>query len=365
MCLPIGWVLCGCVSHPTDLYPIGIYGAQKTNDLPSISRAGFSLVAGPANRSYLNAAQQNGLRVLASPHTTAGAGFSPGAAARAVQQLDGHPALWAWYLADEPDLNLVSPEAVNRAHRELKSVPAQKPTAVVLHNAPNALYYAHTSDILMIDRYPIPWLPLANFGQHVRQTRLALGPAKPLIAVIQAFDWSYYPEIMTQESNLRPPNHAELRCMTYLALAHQATGLFYYTFDDGRWRIDRHVETWQALRQVVIEIRQREPLFTAEHQWWPYRHNFGNWSNRFNRALESSITPAWLRVRRGNAWVPPGNYLLLVNNTELDQRYRITIPVPALESLPVLGEDRSVRLTKDWLQDDFGAYAVHVYGPFS
>jgi hypothetical protein len=113
----------------------------------------------------------------------------------------------------------------------------------------------------------------------------------------------------------------------------------------------------------VTEIRQREPLFSAKHRWWPYRHDFGSWSNRFNSALESSITQSWLRVDQGNDWIPAGDYLLLVNNTEHHQRYRITVPVPSSGSIPVFGENRSVRLVNNWLFDDFGAYAVHVYGP--
>ena len=45
------------------------------------------------------------------------------------------------------------------------------PTALVLFQGYEALDYGNISDILLIDRYPVPWLPLANFGQHVQMAR--------------------------------------------------------------------------------------------------------------------------------------------------------------------------------------------------
>jgi hypothetical protein len=359
-----GLLLCGGCAHPSpSLFPLGIYGIQNKNDLAIVRSAGFNLVTGPARADFLAAAQTLGLKVLASPDTSAGTNFNATAARRAVTTFDAHPALWAWYLVDEPDLALVSPEDVTRAHRFLKSIPAHKPTALVLFNAPNALYYAHLSDIMMIDRYPIPWLPLANFGQHVRQTRLALGQKKPLIAVIQAFDWRYYPELLPGEENLRPPNSVELRCMTYLALALRANGLFYYAFNDGRWNMIEHPDTWRSLTNLIGEVNERLPLFQAEHRWWPYRHYFYDWPHRFNAAMESSITPAWLRVTSANAAVPAGDYLLLVNNTGQAHTYRISLPYGISNPIPVLGENRKVQPVNRWLEDNFAPLAVHIYGP--
>src|SRR5204862_1578754 len=140
-------------------------------------------------------------------------------ARQAIGQVDGQPALCAWYLNDEPDLNLISPDQVKSAQGFMKSLAPSKPTALVIFQGYEARDYANITDVLMVDRYPIPWLPLANFGQHIQMARLALPPNKPLIAVIQAFDWSLSPELLPGERNLRPPTETELRCMTYDALA--------------------------------------------------------------------------------------------------------------------------------------------------
>lgn len=354
----------GCSTPRAPFYPIGIYSVSNTNDFRTVSEAGFNLVAGSANAGYLDAARQANLKVLASPHTSAGPNFNAAAARRAVSAFDSHPALWAWYLIDEPDLHRVDPRRVTEANRYLKWAGAKKPTALVLFQGSTAIDYAHRSDILMIDRYPIPWLPLANFPQHIRLGRLALGKEKPLIAVIQAFDWTYYPDLLS-EKNLRPPTYSELRCMTYSALVQRANGIFYYCFNDGRWKMEEHPETWQALKTVVAEVQQRRPLFQAEHVWWPYAHGFSDPAKRFNSALESSIMPALLRVKRGDENVPAGDYILAVNNTPEEHKYELTVPEGVTVAVPVLGEDRLVPVVKGRIYDTFAPFAVHVYGPLA
>lgn len=359
----LAWFLCGCQSGRLPFYPIGIYSVG-TNDLEVVREAGFNVVRGPARVSYLDAAASRGLRVLAEPGTAAGTNFNALRARSTITRLESHPALWAWYLIDEPDLNQVSPDDVRQANRFLKSLPARKPTALVLYQGAQALHYAGLSDILMIDRYPVPWLPLANFPQHVRMAKLAAGDRQPLIAVVQAFDWSYYPNLLGGEKNLRPPTHAELRCMTYCALAQRANGLFYYCFNDGRWRMEDHPREWGALRSVVAEVNERLPLFEADHLWHPVVHAYQDTATRFNAALESSVTPAFLRVTRGNKSVPSGDYLLAVNTTDKRLDYRIKLPSGVSGSIPMVGTGRSVQTLEGWLADSFEAYAVHVYGPF-
>ncbi|HWI57578.1 MAG TPA: hypothetical protein VNZ22_10145, partial [Bacillota bacterium] len=86
----------GAVANAASFFPIGIYGVNATNDFAELKAAGFNLVVGRAERSYLDAARAAGLKVLASPGTAAGPGFNEKAAAKAVRELDRHPALWAW-----------------------------------------------------------------------------------------------------------------------------------------------------------------------------------------------------------------------------------------------------------------------------
>ncbi len=417
--LGLPW-LPGCRSpelrgYPASL-PLGIYGVNSTNDFAAVKAAGFNLITGPADRAYLDAARRHGLKVLAAPNTSAGPGFNPARARQAIRQFDGHPALWAWYLIDEPDLHEISPDHVKHAQRFVKSLAPTKPTALVLFQGYEARDYANLTDLLLVDRYPIPWLPLANFGQHIQMARLALPPDRPLLAVIQAFDWSCFPELLPGERNLRPPTEVELRCMTYDALARGANGLFYYAYDDGRWKIREHPATWDALTRVVAEVNARRPLFEAERIWWAKNHAFANPAYRFNAALESSITSCRLRVRQGNATIPAGDYVLAVNNTEWTQTYSFSVPERRAEDgkqrtdlgsgtaegmkpteevkpteagggaeensdagsktesgpseppapdfyVPLVGEARTVAVKLGRVTDEFAPYAIHVYGP--
>jgi hypothetical protein len=342
---------------------VGIYGVTRPEDFAVLKGAGFNLVVHAGTPAALDRADTNGLKVLATPGTTAGAGFDPVKARETVARLDRHPALWAWYLADEPDFNDVAPAEVGRARHALKAFGARKPTALALYKGDSALDYGGMADVVLVDRYPIPWLPLAHFAQHVRLARLALGRQKPLLAVIQAFDWSSFPAMVPGEGNLRPPTPEELRCMTYCALAEGANGLFYFGYDCGGWQMAEHPATWQGLTQVVQEVRARLPLFQAEHVWWPKRHAFQDHARRYNAALFSSVASVWLRARMGNELVPAGDYLLAVNTTEQAQGYAFELPWPLEGEVPVLGESRSLRVVGNWVADQFAPLAVHIYGP--
>ncbi len=345
-------------------YPIGIYTGGRTNDLPAIKAAGFNIVTGPASKSYLDAAKRQGLKVFAMPHTSAGPAFNAAKARGAVRAYDGHPALWAWYLIDEPDLNMVAPEHVERAHRFLKSAGARKPTAVVLFRGDEARFYAGIPDMLMLDRYPIPWIPLANFGQHVRLAKLSAGPTKPLIAIIQAFDWSYFPELVPGESNLRPPTRAELRCMTFDALARGANGIFYYSYDARAWKLRVQTEVWEDLAAVVSEVNRLKPLFAAEPAWWHGNVNNTVREKQRNAALEPSVIVTALRVRNGSFAVPMGLYLLAVNTTDSGHTIEFSSPVREVSTAPVLGEDRELTAAEGRFKDHFVPFGIHVYGPF-
>jgi hypothetical protein len=174
-----------------------------------------------------------------------------------------------------------------------------------------------------------------------------------------------------------------MRCMTYDALAHGATGLFYFAFDSG-WKMREHPETWAALKAVVREVNERRPLFQGERQWWPRHHQFVERKLRFNGVLGSSISSTCLRVRQGNDLVPAGDYILAVNNTEHQLHYSFALPASGAATLAVasetvaepgaaatnrapavavLGEGRSVQPEKNRLSDRFERYAVHIYGP--
>ena len=353
----------GCRVARPDAYPIGLYSVGSVTNLAEIADAGFSLVAGPARRGFLDAAKANGIGVIASPGSSAGEHFNVAKVRSTVTKLDGHPALWSWYLIDEPDMHSVSPEKVKAAHRFVKRLGATKQTSLVLYQGDSAKWYGDIADITMVDRYPVPWLPLANFSQHIHKTRLATNAERPLIAVIQSFDWTAHQSMLPGEENLRPPTERELRSMTYSSLARGANGIFYYSYADMRLKERKYPELWKSLKRVVGEVRRREALFAAEHVWWPKAHHFENQDTRFNAALEASVQSVLLQVKRGDGLLPPGHYILAVNTTSLPHTYRFRLPWETTGQVPVLEEGRHVTTDGSWVVDRYAPFAVHVYGP--
>ena len=353
----------GCRVTRPDAYPIGLYSVGSVTNLAEIADAGFSLVAGPARRGFLDAAKANGIGVIASPGSSAGEHFNVAKVRSTVTKLDGHPALWSWYLIDEPDMHSVSPEKVKAAHRFVKRLGATKPTSLVLYQGDSAKWYGDIADITMVDRYPVPWLPLANFSQHIHKTHLATSAERPLIAVIQSFDWTAHQSMLPGEENLRPPTERELRSMTYSSLARGANGIFYFSYADMRLKERKYPELWKSLKRVVGEVRRREALFAAEHVWWPKAHHFENQDTRFNAALEASVQSVLLQVKRGDGLLPPGYYILAVNTTSLPHTYRFRLPWETTGQVPVLEEGRHVTTDGSWAVDRYAPFAVHVYGP--
>ena len=97
----------GCHVIPKADYPVGIYSVGSETNLAEIAAAGFNIVTGPAKREFLDAAEANGIGVLASPGSHAGEQFDLAKVRSTVARHDRHPALWSWYLIDEPDICLL------------------------------------------------------------------------------------------------------------------------------------------------------------------------------------------------------------------------------------------------------------------
>ena len=354
----------GCLVARPGAYPIGLYSVGSETNLAEIADAGFSLVAGPARRGFLDAAKANGIGVMASPGSSAGDHFNPSQGSLHGGQARRTPGVVVVVSDRRAGHATCIPREGGGSASSRETAGASKPTSLVLFRGDEAQWYGNIADITMVDRYPVPWLPLANFSQHIHKTRLATNAERPLIAVIQSFDWAAMPEsILPGEENLRPPTERELRSMTYSALARGANGIFYYSYAEMRLKERKYPELWEALKRVVKEVRRRETLFAAEHVWWPKAHHFENQDTRFNAALEASVQSVLLRVKRGDGLLPPGHYILAVNTTPLPHTYRFRLPWKTTGQVPVLEEGRHATTDGSWVVDRFDPFAVHVYGP--
>lgn len=165
-----------------------------------------------------------------------------------------HPALLAWYLADEPE-GRVPPETARKQYQDLKSQDLNHPIGLC-HTAFGALTdYKDACDFTMTDIYPItPKRDKDIMGVSIMmdEARRLHGASWPQWTYIQIFGG---PE--TDNGIWAVPLPHEVRFMAYQALVHRATGILYFSY----W--PRQPRTWQSVATLNREIQRLVPRLVA------------------------------------------------------------------------------------------------------
>lgn len=298
-------LLCSCGAPTTAEFPIGFYGVGTRADAKMLSEAGFNaiqpLAFDPKSISLLTAEVHGlGMMSLVPPHGIAGSTFTPGEYPGAV-----------WYLWDEPDVNGLEQTAMKAVEENTRAWAPGARTAFVVGDGRKAKNYPAVADIIMVDWYPVPHLPLESAGDHVRLTAQAAGGRK-VWAVLQAMDWRDFPQRDPKQKRIgRFPNLAEIRFMSYDAVLNGAQGIWYYTFSTSTARTLAHApENLLAVTTVAGEMAAMSPVFSR------------------GRAIPLPFEPpaiGWV----ARAWTYRGReYLVLANRTR-DRQWKV--PEAALE----------------------------------
>jgi hypothetical protein len=242
-------------------FPLCMYGIGATRDLAVIKEAGFNCFQtysqDPEVLAELAAeAKKLKLKMTASP-------------VRVIDSLYNEAAkkwpMLAWYLYDEPEVRGFPPAELEKLELRTKTWSPGQRTAFVMGEGSAALTYGGAGDALMVDWYPVPHLRMESVGYQVALVKSAAKimdakrPDRPAWAVLQAFDWKIYPQRRKQRVG-RYPTFAEIRFMTYLALARGADGLFYYTFSQEGKTLDAWPERWFIFKQIAAEINALRPV---------------------------------------------------------------------------------------------------------
>lgn len=251
--------------------PVCMYGIGKPAELQVLKRAGFNcfqtyeqapelLAALAAEAGKLN------LKMAAYPDKVIGSAYD--------KEAKDWPML-AWYLYDEPEVRRMPLEELLKLDRRVKEwSPAQR-TAFVMGDGIAAFTYGGAADVLMADWYPVPHLDLGSVGQQIALLREgakmldAKNPGKPVWAVLQAFDWMEFPQRRAKKVG-GFPTFAQVRFMTYLALARGARGIFYFKYasQDGVPLADRP-ERWDIYGRMAAELGRMGPVFMEGRQTDP------------------------------------------------------------------------------------------------
>jgi len=205
-----------------------------------------------AIRSLAVAARKEGMKLLAFPQGLVKAGVdSP-----------GYPMV-AWYLVDEPDVRNDDPRDIHAMNQRTKRWDPDVPTALVIGEGEPAAKYGDITDVMMLDWYPVPHLPLDSVAHHLDLVRENVPKGKPIWMVLQAFDWRDYRQRDPAKPRIgRFPTREEIRFMSYLSVLHGAAGLFYFQLGKpGRGKLIDFPLEWARLRSVVRELAELRPVF--------------------------------------------------------------------------------------------------------
>jgi hypothetical protein len=270
-------------------FAIGLYSAGGPLDMPVIAEAGFNVIHSYAwegqatweeGEAWLDAAHENGLKALVGLYRPHVREMKLESAITRIEKFRGHPAVLAWHLMDEPGWEKegdMGKEYMPAFYELVKQHDPDHPaTAVVCHFSDTATFEPFV-DIMQADYYCIPPLP-ANWyaGKGFRGVKMfvdkwnaACEGRKPFWYVGQIFDYSFQKEAYNPSPWWqRLPNRAEIRCMTYTAVASGARGVMYWSLsrlmqDEWNRSLLGRAVLWENLKEVVGELNVLMPLLTA------------------------------------------------------------------------------------------------------
>ena len=202
---------------------------------------------------------------------------------------------------------------------------------------PRAHEFARGTDIMMVDPYPIPNSPVTQVADTVDLVGNAVNWTIPIWCVPQAFGGDQWWG--------REPTWQEQRCMTWLAIAHGATGIQYFIrMIPHQWPFGEAM--WAECRKMAAEVRELTPVLLSHEPQPPV----------------TSVAPTpglhlAARAYDGEA------YVICVNTTKQPTNLAVRCASKPIEGqAEVLFEDRTVPVAADGtIRDVVDALGVRIY----
>lgn len=246
-------------SHADDLI-FGIYNTPG-GKFSEVAAMGLNTVVTNPYPELLDEAESCGLRAIVNIPP------DPGMDTRwvgRIKQFRRHPALYAWALFDEPDINRRSETEVAAAYAAIKKLDPDHPVYVTVYHPRAFRTYAPYCDIFAANPYVVtkkePLTPedIQMVNGIVRSARKAAGD-KPVFAVIQSFaGHPWWP---------RPPTPVELTGMVSASLAGGAKGILFYAYRSSEpWPLPSDTDSgWQITSDtpLVETIRRLAKMYKS------------------------------------------------------------------------------------------------------
>ena len=163
-----------------------------------------------------------------------------------INRFKDHPAILAWYLADEPGGQGIPPATLKAKYEAIKAADKTKPVSMVFCTQ-QAKSYLDVLDLIMVDPYPIPGGAASSVLGSLSNVA-SLG--KPIMMVPQAFGGG--------ENWARAPSAQEERLMTYLGLMSGAVAIQYFVRSPEAG-FPYAPAAWSEIRKVAAETRVLTP----------------------------------------------------------------------------------------------------------
>ena len=340
-------------------FPVGMYTLQSrstdlTHDdvLAEARAAGFNTTVFYAYKlpdvtKLLDAAARNDMRAFiyaSDPYKIRKGKWASQEIEQDIQARMNHPALLGWYLVDEPEgIGETSEDTLKRFYETVKGQDMRHPCSLVIMSPRAAGVYGDFSDIVWVDPYPVPDLPVTLVSESLEGVRKAVGDARPVWAVLQAFDWNIWRKGAIDR--VHRPTPEEERCMTYLALVHGAKGVIFWAHTASRYYIRNYPEHWNVMKRLAGELRTLTPVL------------LGNIAGpKIQMSPPDAPLDIMVRIHEDRI------YVIAVNRESIACEGTFTLEnPPAAPSLDVLFENRTVSVNGNAWKDAFQPLAVHVY----
>ncbi len=226
-------------------YGFGFLGYGTGNEGPALQLA----------RDFIDRAGRNGMGILWNfagfyqdtqhfPNPDQRTGLE--LAVEYMRNFKAHPALLAYYLADEPNLggHIDRTPKLFAMQQLVADYDSDHPSWIVLLSGSQPVddFHYRTADFLAVDSYPIPGYPIEWVEQWTQANAASARGVRPNWTVPQLHDVGVYPQFPTEPHE---PTAREKICMAMLALTGGATGLVFYSYFDQFREVILHPMTGQ------------------------------------------------------------------------------------------------------------------------
>ncbi len=258
-----------------------------------------------------------------------------------VRAFRDHPALFAYYMWDEPELRPMLVERSDRLYEIVAEEDPYHPCIMLNDTIPGIHEYRNGGDILMPDPYPLfhqgslAGRPIEYTSKFMLACREASRGKKAWWVTPQAFD--YY----MNKQNSRPPNLTELRNQQLQAIINGARGILWYTYS--------HRYNYEEL-DFGVPFVGREAAALRDALLAPEQRDRVSWE-----AEEKHHIQATVRLAGGHT------YLFAVNTRTTAQDVAFTLRDRGVKELFVVSEGRSVTVAEGSFRDRFEPYGGHIY----